>query len=85
MIAKSKRRWRRLPNSSGWWLWREGNRKNAERLLLTADGKMVAEDDEWSKATGLPGITNGIEHNYWSGTNTTQSMMPGMWMRESAT
>lgn len=73
--------WLDQPNSSGWWLWREGGRGREEKLLLTADGRRVADDDEWEQATGRKAEADGFQHNYWSGTETTQKMMPGTWSK----
>lgn len=77
------RRWRRKPHSGGWWEWREGGDGRPERLLLCEGGTHVADDEAWQQATGKPAEDEerGINHNYWEGTETTQRMMPGLWMQ----
>lgn len=76
------RRWRRKPHCGGWWEWREGGRGRSERLLLCEGGTHVADDDAWQQATGVSPEDDGMGHrNYWEGTETTQKMMPGLWMQ----
>jgi len=57
----------------------EGGRGRAEKLLLTPCGKEVEGDDEWEQATGRKAEDGAFSYNYWSGTETTQRMMPGLW------
>jgi hypothetical protein len=79
------RRWRRtVPDSEGWWLWREDyDRKRTERLLIVCESKHseVAGDAEWEAATGEKAEHDGFVENYWEGTST--KTMGGYWMRES--
>lgn len=67
------------PNLDGWWEWREGGRGHIERILLTASGSCVADDDEWESATGRNPEHQTYSENYWEGTTTDQRTMPGLW------
>jgi hypothetical protein len=79
------RRWRRaVPDSEGWWLWRESHdRARTERLLIVCGSKHseVASDAEWEEATGEKASLDGFVANYWEGTDT--KTMGGYWMKES--
>lgn len=65
------------PDSNGWWNWYEGGRDKPERVLLVANGAMVASDDDLCQAIGGDPIDR--DDNYWEGTDTTQEYMPGEW------
>jgi hypothetical protein len=67
------------PDRNGWWEWREGGRDKIEKILLTADGNCVADDDEWGAAMGRSPEHKTYSENYWEGTDTTQQLMPGLW------
>jgi hypothetical protein len=78
--ARAHKEWLKRPNRNGWWLWLEGGRGcRTELLLVVGKGMCIAEDDEWERATGKPAEHDGWVENYWEGTETTQSMMPGLW------
>ena len=67
------------PDRAGWWDWLEGGDGEPERLLLTGGGRLVADDDEWERATGRSPDHNCWTENYWEGTDTDQKTMPGLW------
>jgi hypothetical protein len=69
------------PDRNGWWNWYESGSSTPEKILLTANGAVVASDDEWQQATGVHPENDvaGTNANYWEGTDTTQEMMPGLW------
>jgi len=77
--------WKQQPDSNGWWLWREGGRaKDDVLLLLVGDGSEIASDDEWECSAGFPPQKpwdDVFHRNYWEGTETTQEMMPGLWIK----
>jgi hypothetical protein len=74
----SETNWIEQPDRDGWWEWMCGGDGEPERLLLCADGRSVAYDDEWEEAMGRS--PNPIySENYWEGTDTTPDYMPGLW------
>ncbi len=82
-LRRMVRRWRKTrPANDGWWLWREGGRSRVDKLLLSGGGRCVNSDVEWEQATGRPPEKDAWwTENYWEGTDTTQKMMPGLWMK----
>jgi len=84
-VQRRVRRWRSaVPDSEGWWLWREDHdRDRTERLLIVCGSRHseVAGDDEWEEATGEKAEHDGFVENYWEGTDT--KTMGGYWMKES--
>jgi hypothetical protein len=71
--------WAERPDADGWWLWREGGRLRTELILLAVHGRVVADDDEYTAASGLEDKNDGFEFNYWAGTDT--HTMPGVWLK----
>jgi hypothetical protein len=71
--------WAEWPDADGWWLWREGGRLATELLLLAGRGRVVADDEEYSAASGIEDKNDGFGFNYWAGTDT--QTMPGVWLK----
>lgn len=88
---ESKVEYKERPDCNGWWFWFESGlddegepRRDGVPLLITANGEIVAPDDEWGQATGLnldELESSGWSYNYWESTYTTQKMMPGVWVK----
>lgn len=79
LSVKMTRRWRKSrPHSGGWWEYRECGGDRVDRVLLTDSGMMVADDDEWERVVGRP-PSEVWNENYFEGTDTDQSQMPGLW------
>jgi len=77
----------KIPNAAGWWLWKEDERAQPERLLIVVsdDYAEVAADDAVIEATGVS--QEDYEHllslgcfNYWEMTDCRR--MGGLWMQE---
>lgn len=83
------------PDCAGWWAWYEGSemlepgedrdyalQHHVPRMILIGNGGThVVDDDEWEQIMGKSPDEDGWTENYWAGTETTQHMMPGVWLR----
>jgi hypothetical protein len=50
-----------------------------EAILIGSGGTHVVGEDEFLQMTGREPDHDGWTENYWEGTETTQSEMPGLW------
>lgn len=82
------------PDKAGWWEWFEGSEmreqnedtqyrvahSKGQMILIGEGGTHVVDDTEYEQITGDNPNKDVWTKNYWAETETTQEMMPGIWL-----